>query len=243
MAEAKAPRSRFSTLLSLAVLAVAAIALAYVAGVMAGRLVATRQGSERPGLEQLGQMQPDQGQQAETPRQKILAPEELQFARALRNQPEIAPSGAVGAKAQPAQAMAEKAQAKEQPKATDTPGAGKNAQGEGQASASQGQSPGAKPGQAPGQGNSPETTAKNEAGELADYVFQMGAFRDEASVDALRQRLEGHGLRTRMQREGKLYLVLVLLRGDKARAEEIPALASELKLGEPILLSRKKVAP
>ncbi len=241
MAEAKAPRSRFSTLLSLAVLAVAAIALAYVAGVMAGRLVATRQSSERPGLERPGQLQPDQGQKAEASRQKILAPEELQFARALRNQPEIAPSGAVGAKAQPAQALAEKAQAKEQPKAADQPGAGKNAHGEGQAPASQGQSPGAKPGQAPG--NAPETASKNEAGELADYVFQMGAFRDEASVDALRQRLEGHGLRTRMQREGKLYLVLVLLRGDKARAEEIPALASELKLGEPILLSRKKAAP
>ncbi|MDE5878955.1 MAG: SPOR domain-containing protein, partial [Desulfovibrio sp.] len=41
---------------------------------------------------------------------------------------------------------------------------------------------------------------------MQDYVFQVGAFRDEDSVDSLRQRLEGRGLRTRMQREGKLYV-------------------------------------
>ncbi|MBD5538841.1 MAG: SPOR domain-containing protein, partial [Desulfovibrio sp.] len=76
-----------------------------------------------------------------------------------------------------------------------------------------------------------------------DYVFQMGAFRDEDSVDSLRQRLEGRGLRTRMQREGKLYVVLVLLRGDPARAEEVARIAEELRLGKPLLKSRKSVQP
>ena len=78
---------------------------------------------------------------------------------------------------------------------------------------------------------------------MQDYVFQMGAFRDEDSVDGLRQRLEGRGLRTRMQREGKLYVVLVLLRGDTARAEEVTRIAEELRLGKPLLKSRKPVQP
>lgn len=76
---------------------------------------------------------------------------------------------------------------------------------------------------------------------MHDYVFQVGAFRDEASVDDLRQRLEGRGLRTRMERSGKLYLVLVLLRGTDERAAEIPRIMEELRLGKPMLRSRKPV--
>lgn len=76
---------------------------------------------------------------------------------------------------------------------------------------------------------------------MHDYVFQVGAFRDEISVDDLRQRLEGRGLRTRMERSGKLYLVLVLLRGTDERAAEVPRIMEELRLGKPLLRSRKPV--
>lgn len=76
---------------------------------------------------------------------------------------------------------------------------------------------------------------------MYDHVFQVAAFKDEDSVDALRQRLEGHGLRTRMQREGRLYLVRVLLRGDQTRAEEVVALMEQMRLGKPLLVSRKAV--
>ena len=57
---------------------------------------------------------------------------------------------------------------------------------------------------------------------MHDYVFQVAVLRDEDSADALRQRLEGHGLRTRMQRGGKNLTILVLLRGNEQRAAEIP---------------------
>lgn len=76
---------------------------------------------------------------------------------------------------------------------------------------------------------------------MFDYIFQVAAFKDEDSVDALRQRLEGRGLRTRMQRDGKLFLVLVLLRGDAARAAEVPQIMEEMRLGQPMLRSRKAV--
>ena len=77
--------------------------------------------------------------------------------------------------------------------------------------------------------------------EIQDFLFQVGAFRDEKTVDALREKLEGHGLRTMMQRDGKLYLVMVRLRGTAARAAELVALFGELGLGEPILKSRSPV--
>jgi cell division septation protein DedD len=78
---------------------------------------------------------------------------------------------------------------------------------------------------------------------LHDYVFQVAVLRDEDSADALRQRLEGHGLRTRMQRGGKNLTILVLLRGNEQRAAEIPGIMEELRLGKPVLLSRKTIAP
>ena len=81
------------------------------------------------------------------------------------------------------------------------------------------------------------------AATMFDYVFQVAAFKDEDSVDSLRQRLEGRGLRTRMQRDGKLFLVLVLLRGDAARAAEVPQIMQELHLGQPIVRSRKPAMP
>lgn len=79
---------------------------------------------------------------------------------------------------------------------------------------------------------------------MNDYVFQVAALKDEDSVDALRQRLEGKGLRTRMQRDGKIFLVLVLLRGDETRAAEVTQLMADMRLGKPVMRSRKPlVAP
>ena len=46
-----------------------------------------------------------------------------------------------------------------------------------------------------------------------------------------------------MQRDGKLFLVLVLLRGDAARAAEVPQIMQELHLGQPIVRSRKPAMP
>lgn len=96
--------------------------------------------------------------------------------------------------------------------------------------------PGMRPAVPEGQTAPPPTPAV-----MHDYVFQVGAFRDEVSVDDLRQRLEGRGLRTRMERSGKLYLVLVLLRGTDERAAEVPRIMEELRLGKPLLRSRKPV--
>lgn len=77
----------------------------------------------------------------------------------------------------------------------------------------------------------------------SDYVFQIAALKDEQAADALRQQLEGRSLRTRMERSGRLFLVLVLLRGDEARCQEVFQAAHELRLGAPLLRSRKPVTP
>ena len=77
--------------------------------------------------------------------------------------------------------------------------------------------------------------------DIYDFVFQLGAFRDPGIVDDLRQRLEGRGLRTRMERSGKLYLVMVVMRGTDDRAREVEAIAQDMHLGKPLMRSRKPV--
>lgn len=238
-------RLRLSSLLGLAFLGVAAIALAYVGGVMTGRASASAE--RRLAAVEAGRTAPQpplpearaarEAAPAGAPQEGpgILAPEELRFARALRNE-----DGAPEPPALQRPAPAPVAAAPQAPApATQLPG----------------QVPALLPGQAvqplpgvtPLPAGAPQGLPTSQAvappGPMQDYVFQMGAFRDEDSVDNLRQRLEGRGLRTRMQREGKLYLVLVLLRGDAARAEEVTRIAEELRLGKPMLKSRKPVQP
>lgn len=234
-------RLRFSSLLALAFLGVAAIALAYVGGVMTGRasasaerrLAAVTAGSAapRPAAQEGVAGGAQEGAQ-EGP--GILAAEELRFARALRNE-DGAPEPAAQRPA-PAQVPVQVP-----PAAPQTPGllpGQMPAQLPGEAAQAL---PGAVPAPAGAAAPQPVAQAPAQPGPMQDYVFQMGAFRDEDSVDSLRQRLEGRGLRTRMQREGKLYVVLVLLRGDAARAEEVMRIAEELRLGRPMVRSRKPV--
>lgn len=216
---------RFSSLLAACFLVLAAVALAYVAGVMSGRAYATRQSaaaSESAASAAAGDSQDRDAPVAVENSEKapqILAPEELRFARALRGRAGDAVAREPAAPLDGGAGQATAAKPAFQPAIPPSvvqpavPAAG-------------------------AAGEMPQPQAPNPAA-MFDYVFQVAAFKDEDSVDALRQRLEGRGFRTRMQRDGKLYLVFVLLRGDAARAAEVPQIMREMHLGEPMVRSRK----
>lgn len=76
---------------------------------------------------------------------------------------------------------------------------------------------------------------------LFDYVFQTAAFKDKADADRLRARLEGLGLRTAQKKSGKVLLVLVNLRGTELDAANLREELKRMKLGAPILASKKPV--
>lgn len=234
-------RLRFSSLLALVFLGIAAIVLAYVGGVMSGRASAgaerrlaavesARTAPQLPAGTEGPRAAPATPPQEE-PERGILAPEELRFARALRNE-EGAPEAPAAAQRVTPPGTAPGPQAPSIPlPGQPTPPV-------------QAAAPGTvPPSTAPALSGVSVTPQTAPAAPMHDYVFQMGAFRDEESVDNLRQRLEGRGLRTRMQREGKLYVVLVLLRGDAARAGEVVRIAEELRLGAPMVRSRRPVQP
>ncbi len=86
-----------------------------------------------------------------------------------------------------------------------------------------------------------EVPAKAPEPEIFDYIFQVATFTDEASVDRLREKLEGNGLRTKMEKTGKFYKVLVLMRGNAEQAQTLRKLMVDIKLGEPLQRGKKAV--
>lgn len=86
-------------------------------------------------------------------------------------------------------------------------------------------------------------SAQGDAGRMYDYVYQIGTFResDEASIDRLRERLEGAGYRTRMQRSGSLRILFLVGRATAAIEEDVAAITRSFKLGPPLLRQKKPV--
>ncbi|MBQ9405581.1 MAG: SPOR domain-containing protein [Desulfovibrio sp.] len=224
---------RIPSLLSVCFLSMMAIVLAYLGGVMTGRVYwhahpethqeaigeSVQKRVDEKTLEKASE--PQQVKAASAQEQKVLAAEDLRFSRVLRNESPLAdvqakqsPPPSKPSKSQPTAQATSAITAVEQPSTR----------------------------QAPASTDPLQQQIAGTSAKVYDYVFQMGAFKDQDTVDAVRQRLEGRGLRTRMQRTGKLYLVLVLLRGDATRAAEVLQAAESLRLGKPVQLSRKPVS-
>ncbi len=197
-------------------LVLACIVLAYIAGVMSGRASAARDNVR------LGYSQSAERSTPVPTDEKllgVLSPEELEYARALRSETSLRSKKTV---------VADKGALSSKKDSPDQSQLQKNVQGEGPANRQE--SVGVE-----------KSSVPQDTVALFDYVFQVAAMRTEDSVDALWQRLEGRGLRTRMQREGKMYYVLVLLRGDELRATEVVQTLDSMRLGKPLMRSRKAV--
>lgn len=74
-----------------------------------------------------------------------------------------------------------------------------------------------------------------------DFVFQVAAFKSTDDADKLRKKLEERGIRTRLQKSGKVQLVMVNLRGTELDANNLREELGRLKLGAPIQTSKKAV--
>ena len=211
-------------LVTASVLFVAALVLAYLGGVMTGR--AQWASSLEESRAALAAAAATDGEKEETAageaqaaadaesaedalaEASVLAASELRFSRALRAEP--------GARLEPVSPPLPAVQAPK-PAAEGGP-------------AYPPMPPGMQPAVPAGEKAPPPTPT-----DMYDFVFQLGAFRDPGIVDDLRQRLEGRGLRTRMERSGKLYLVMVVMRGTDDRAREVEAIAQDMHLGKPLM--------
>lgn len=81
----------------------------------------------------------------------------------------------------------------------------------------------------------------------SDYVFQVVAYKKRDQADRLREKMEGEGLRTRLNIEKdqkgrpKWYRVQVLLRGTEEEAAEAMEIVAGMGIRDPQLLSKKPV--
>lgn len=74
-----------------------------------------------------------------------------------------------------------------------------------------------------------------------DYVYQVAAFRDKADADKVLAHLEKRGMRSRLQKSGKVFLVMVSLRGTEQDAAGMRKVLAEMKLGKPLLSSKREI--
>lgn len=80
------------------------------------------------------------------------------------------------------------------------------------------------------------------AGEsMYDFVYQAAAFKSAKEADRLCAVLNGHGLRPSRRKSGKVTLVTLRLRGTDADAAALRKTLEGMRLGAPVLLSRKAV--
>ncbi len=236
---------------ALGVVLVAAVGWAFFMGFMVGR----GQNPEKRVEQMTGMAHEEQAPRAVTP------PTGLPVEPAAANpagQPAQAPAGAAPGAEQaagpaPSGASAQAAQSGQTPQAAppDAPaypfsrpqGAGLAAWG-----IRPGTTEGAPAPQAQGQrattpAAQPKAQQKTPQAEaLFDFAYQVAAFKDKADADKLRARLEGKGLRTRQQKSGKVLLVLVNLRGTELDAANLSEELQRMKLGKPILASKKAVS-
>ncbi len=84
--------------------------------------------------------------------------------------------------------------------------------------------------------------APAKTGPQFDYVYQVAAFKSDEDADKLRTRLEGKGMHTRTQKNGKLVLVLVNMRGTEDDAFNLREDLRHMRLGVPIMVSQKPVS-
>ncbi len=240
----------FSFVTTASVVFMGCVFLAFVLGVMVGRgedpeahiaplvtLLPSGQESEAKGVEDASKSDVEQeGESAaqestDTPEQtdnaQVMAPEDLNYSRDLKNKPgqEYRKPKVDTSPLDAAPAPVVKAPVVEKNEAAS-------------------QNAAAQASKAPVQQAATNTTiaqAPSIEAKLYDYIFQVATFGTEEPIDKLREKLEGENFRTRMDKSGKFFRVLVLMRGTEAQALELRKRMVELKLGEPMQMSKKSV--
>ena len=201
----------FSTLLTTGIVALIAVGWVFMLGVMVGR----GHNPEAKLQEFTGRvLRGKQTPVVQEPPQTILRAEDLHFGAALRDKPLHNSTAAVGLPA------------------VQLPANQTNSTVAGQAPAPQAAHPSA------------QFAPQGSQASRFDFVYQAAVFRDAGQADRLRERLEGEGVRTVLEtspaKDGKnLYKVLAMRRGSEEDGKQLLVVLESLKLGPPLLRSKK----
>lgn len=88
----------------------------------------------------------------------------------------------------------------------------------------------------------PATPAKPAAkGGRYDFSYQVAAFKSLREAENLKARLQKNGIKSDVRKSGKVQLVVTNIRGTDEMAIALRGKLANLKLGKPLLLSKKPV--
>lgn len=78
--------------------------------------------------------------------------------------------------------------------------------------------------------------------ELFDFSFQIAAFKSMAEAENLQKKLAAISVKTKIQKSGKVQLLIADMRGPANTPEKLRQKLLPLKLGKPLQLSRKELS-
>lgn len=79
---------------------------------------------------------------------------------------------------------------------------------------------------------------KSQANQRFDYKFQAGAYRNQSEAQAASSNLVKNKFRSSVQKSGKVWLVIVNLRGGSKEIDNLIQKMKTLKMGKPMQLSK-----
>ncbi len=198
--------------------------VAFVSGILYGRYDAEQehalqspmariQQEAAAGDEQQGEKEASEKEAAPAPEETILKPQELMFSRVLR--------------AAPGEKIPEPGQIRPLKPVVPTGRSGEDAVA---------QTPGMSPATASGPQEAPAMKA-----DMYDFVFQIAAYKSKSKAEDMRMRLEAEGFRSKLEKSGRFYVVLLLTRGGEERVLEVKEILQRMRLGDPLERSRTPV--
>lgn len=85
--------------------------------------------------------------------------------------------------------------------------------------------------------------SKTEPEARFAYTYQLAAFKSRSEAENLQKAAAGKGLKTVVRKSGKVYLVTASITGGSAEVAALQRKLASLKLGKPLQLSKKTIAP
>ena len=196
--------------------------VAFVSGVLYGRCEAEQEHAMQSPMAKIQQEALAENERAEEkegsekesqPEETILKPQELTFSRMLR--------------AAPGEKIPEPGQIRPLKPAATSAKDGEEAVA---------QTPGMSPATASGPQEAPAMKA-----DMYDFVFQIAAYKAKSKAEDMRMRIESEGFRSKLEKSGRFYVVLLLTRGGEERVLEVRDVLHRMHLGDPLERSRTPV--
>lgn len=197
--------------------------VSFVSGLLYGRCEAEQEYALQSPMAKIQQEALAENEQAEEkdasekeaqPEETILKPQELTFSRMLR--------------AAPGEKIPEPGQIRPlKPAAAPSVKEGEEAVA---------QTPGMSPATASGPQEAPAMKA-----DMYDFVFQIAAYKARSKAEDMRMRIESEGFRSKLEKSGRFYVVLLLTRGGDERVLEVRDVLHRMHLGDPLERSRTPV--